>query len=497
MSTFRQPNVREMAKKVKVREMAEADRTHLLLRQPFIGAMVMRMDIIPVCDSRLTTAATDGSDIFLDCDFYLKLKPDERIFLLAHEVWHCVLLHFNRKFNRVHELWNIAADLEIQFILAHEDMKNPCPLPCKPGWEGYNAEEIYDRLPKRTTRSKAIDKHLDKDSDDCIGDPRKQPGISGPKLEEPGEEDGSGGDKPDDDKDNGSRGEQAGKDEAAAGTAPGKGSRGEQAAGEDGAEQGDAAAPAPQAGKGKGKEMPAAADQEQTAGGQDTVIDPDYSPYFAPDISERVRSRVVSVARQVERMHGKLPLGAEKILEDLLDPQLPWQELLAQFVTACYGGKRRWLPPSRRHVHQGLYLPSLRDQKLKAVVAVDTSGSTQNDLPQFFGELNSLLASFGDYELTVIQCDAKVQKVDTFSNNEPFDPNRKWEPKGFGGTDFRPVFKYIDKHQELAEAPVIFFTDGCGAAPVNAPPNPVLWLLCAGCTPPVRWGTVVKLASRG
>ena len=64
MSTFRQPNVREMAKKVKVREMAEADRTLLLLRQPFIGALVMRMDIIPVCDSRLTTAATDGSDIF-------------------------------------------------------------------------------------------------------------------------------------------------------------------------------------------------------------------------------------------------------------------------------------------------------------------------------------------------------------------------------------------------------------------------------------------------
>lgn len=474
MDAFRQPNAREMAKKAKVGKMAESDRAHLLLRQPFVGAMIMRMDIIPVCDSRLKTAATDGSDIFLDCDFYLGLKPDERIFLLAHEVWHCVLLHFNRRFNRVHELWNIAADLEIQFILAREDMKNPYPLPCKPGWEGYNAEEIYERLPKRSPRGNALDKHLDKDSDDCTGDPRKQPGSTSTM-----------------------QGQNRGDDEA---QAP---KDAEGAAGEEGAEQGGAAgnapAQAPQAGKGKGKGkgVSTAAAQEPSDGAQGTVIDPDYSPYFAPDISERIRGRVVSVARQVERMCGKLPLGVEKILEDLLDPQLPWQELLAQFVTTCYGGKRRWLPPSRRHVHQGLYLPSMRDQKLKAVVAVDTSGSTQGDLPQFFGELSSLLGSFGDYELTVIQCDAKIQKVEIFSSYEPFDPNRTWELRGFGGTDFRPVFKYIDKHQELAEAPVIFFTDGCGPAPANAPPNPVLWLLCAGCTPPATWGTVVKLASRG
>lgn len=479
MDVYRQPNAREMAKKVKVRKMAESDRAHLLLRQPFIGAMIMRMDIIPVCDSRLTTAATDGTDIFLDCEFYLRLKPEERVFLLAHEVWHCVLLHFNRRQNRVHEPWNIAADIEIQFILAHEDMKDPCPLPCKPGWERYNAEEIYDKLPKKAPRGNAIDKHLDKDSDDCTGDPRKIPGTASAKQAKDGEDDDAQAPKDAQDA--------AGEKGAAQGTAGEKGAA-------QGTGAGNAPAQAPKAGKGKGRY--AAADQEQPGDANGTVIDPDYSPYFVPDIGERIRSRVVSVARQVERMRGKLPLGAEKILEDLLDPQLPWQELLAQFVTSCYGGKRRWLPPSRRHVHQGLYLPSMRDQKLKAVVAVDTSGSTQGDLPQFFGELSSLLSSFGDYDLTVIQCDAKIQKVETFSSYEPFDPNRPWEPRGFGGTDFRPVFKYIAEHQELAEAPVIYFTDGCGLAPANAPPNPVLWLLTAGCTPPATWGTVVKLASR-
>ena len=73
--------------------------------------------------------------------------------------------------------------------------------------------------------------------------------------------------------------------------------------------------------------------------------------------------------------------------------------------------------------------------------------------------------------------------------------------RGFGQVDQR----LVDLHKQFNAVAYcemgghfdLRFTDGDGTAPVNAPPNPVLWLLCAGCTPPVRWGTVVKLASRG
>ena len=39
-----------------------------------------------------------------------------------------------------------------KFILAHEDMKNPLPRALQARLEGYNAEEIYDRLPKGLPR---------------------------------------------------------------------------------------------------------------------------------------------------------------------------------------------------------------------------------------------------------------------------------------------------------------------------------------------------------
>lgn len=138
-------------------------------------------------------------------------------------------------------------------------------------------------------------------------------------------------------------------------------------------------------------------------------------------------------------------------------------------------------------------LPSLRGEKLKAVVALDATGSTTDALPMFFGELSSLLASFGDYELALIQCDATVQAVEHFSNVEPVPADRQWKAKGFGGTDFRPVFKYLNEHPEQEHSELIFFTDGYGTAPANPPPYPVLWLLCGNGDPPASWGTTIRL----
>ena len=221
--------------------------------------------------------------------------------------------------------------------------------------------------------------------------------------------------------------------------------------------------------------------------------DPDYSPTIAPGAEERCRERLTSAVQQIERTKGKLPGSLADIVKAILKPEIGWKELLAQFVTSCYGGDRRWLPPARRHVWQGLYLQSQRSERLRAIVAVDTSGSTVGDWPKFFSELNALLDTFGSYELTVIQCDAEVGRVETFDDAVPIDPHREWEMTGGGGTDFRPVFRYIDEHPELDPNLLIYFTDGCGDYPDRAPAYPVMWLLTKGGTCHVEWGMQVKL----
>ncbi len=415
---IRDTNESEEARKKVCLEQLAQDRQQLLLRWPFVGGIIMRMELIPVRDDRLDTACTDGDNIFVDIDFYAKLTKDERQFVLAHEVWHSILLHFARRQDRDRELFNIATDLEIHFTLMDEKMHEPFVLPHDPKWRGLSAEEIYEKLP---------------DSQNKVA------------------------------QDNGKQGNFGGN-------------------GKNGFDkhiyQNDTCS------------IPETAVSEKGQPGNPFVIDKDYAPRVSNESIERSRSRTIASAQQMERTRGRLPAGIQALLEKLQKPSLPWQEMLKQFVTTCYGGKRRWLPPARRHVWQDLYLPSMRDEALKAVVAIDTSGSTQGDLPVFFAELVSLMKSFGKFTLDVIQCDANVQDVEHYSDANIPPHDKKWEVKGFGGTDFCPVFEYIQKKMKEQPDLLLFFTDGCGTAPRQRPAYPVMWVLTKDGTKPTDWGRV-------
>ncbi|MBQ7651711.1 MAG: hypothetical protein IJS15_12175 [Victivallales bacterium] len=442
---IRKPNEDEQRRKTICIEQLAQDRQYLLMYWPFIGSVLMRMELVPVRDDRLDTASTDGDNIFVDIDFFSKLSRDERIFVLAHEVWHTALLHFARKGDRDRLRFNIAADLEIHFMLQSEKMKEPFVLPHSSGWHGLSAEEIYEHLPENLEDLKQYSKD-DKEQD--------SPGKGSTKF-------GNGnsgfdrhiysGDKVPDDSDC-----------------------------DDGSQEADNAS-----GKSGSQDDSGSSGQRR-----ELVFDEDYSPRITAESVERSRARTIAAAQQMERMQGKLPANIAKLLDKLQKPSLPWQEMLKQFVTTCYGGKRRWLPPARRHVWQDLYLPSMREEKLKAIVALDTSGSTQQDLGVFFAELISLMKSFGKYDLDVIQCDARVQNVEHFSDGNPPLPDRKWRMHGGGGTDFRPVFTYIRK--EMHEKPdlLLFFTDGYGTAPDKQPDYPVMWLLTKDGKSPSGWGRV-------
>ena len=342
------------ARKATVSELLAQDRQKLLMKLPFTGSLVMRLDLVPVSDVRLETASTDGDRIFVDVDFYSKLDAAERLFVLAHEVWHCALLHFLRRGDRDPKRFNIAADLEIHFLLTDEGLEAPFVLPHDPRWKGLSAEEIYERLGK-PLRSSPFSGGRKNDS----GEGKESEHIKGAtSFDRHLERAGKAGYANDD------AGE-AGNDDRAGRANDGAADGGNDDRA-DGANEGDRQTVRP-------------SDRQTNEKGRD----PDYSPVIAPGVEERCRERLTSAAQQYERMKGKLPAGLKAIVQAILKPEISWKELLAQFVTSCYGGSRRWLPPARRHVWQGLYLQSQRSERLRAVVAIDTSGSTQGDRPKF------------------------------------------------------------------------------------------------------------------
>ncbi len=429
----------------------------------------MHLDFIPVT-SGCKTACTDGSRVFMNCFFYANLDLEERLFVLAHETWHCVLLHFARLQNRDQDRFNIAADLEIHFILQKEKMKEPFVLPHNPEWDGLSAEEIYEKLvPKKDRRgqpkkfkspgccskgfannSKSFDKHIYNGG----ADGREDKKISSKSASRNPEYDAGGEPGPDFDPENEHIGSES-----------------------DGRDK---------------KGISSTSVSNNTEHDAESGPDPDFAPKVNAQSVEKIRQIVIQTACSIERRQGSLLGNLQSIVDRLRKPELNWKELLKQYITSCFGGERNWLPPSRRYLGMGLYLPSRRDHKFNAVMAIDTSGSTTNDLPQFFGELAHLLKSFGKYELTVIQCDFTIQHVEKFSGDTPLPSHYQWESHGHGGTSFVPPFEYVKEHK-LHPDILIYLTDGYGDAPETAPRFPVLWVLTPDADKPANWGKQIRL----
>jgi len=113
------------------------------------------------------------------------------------------------------------------------------------------------------------------------------------------------------------------------------------------------------------------------------------------------------------------------------------------------------------------------------VIALDTSGSCQGaTVERFLRKTYDILKNTESYfkrvNIHIIQCDSKIQRDVKVMTDEEFDAYMQdVQLSGFGGTDFRPVFEYvdslIDRHEFQNLRGLIYFTDGKGTFPERAP----------------------------
>ena len=134
--------------KAKALALWENDRARLVFEQPFIGMLAMQLELQPVVDGALPTAATDGRTVFGNAHFLCRISEGERLFILAHEVWHCAALHQLRRQGRDPVRWNHAVDYEVNGLLAETGMTVPKGALYYSYWQGKSAEAIYEHLPE-------------------------------------------------------------------------------------------------------------------------------------------------------------------------------------------------------------------------------------------------------------------------------------------------------------------------------------------------------------
>jgi len=114
------------------------------------------------------------------------------------------------------------------------------------------------------------------------------------------------------------------------------------------------------------------------------------------------------------------------------------------------------------------------------VIAIDTSGSVSGKLVQNFVQktyniLKQQESFFNKVNIHIIQCDANIQEDVKITSQEEFDNYLKtMKLHGFGGTDFRPVFSYVEdliQKKEFTDLRgLLYFTDGCGVFPEHQTP---------------------------
>lgn len=126
-------------------------RAKLFLKDSFIACVAGQLDWI-VSEEETQTAATDGTHIYINEEFFEGLSLAEQLGVIAHEALHVILMHTVRV-RQITEVerhtWNIACDMCVNRELEHAKFVLPeGKVECPPKYMDKTTEEIYQDLLK-------------------------------------------------------------------------------------------------------------------------------------------------------------------------------------------------------------------------------------------------------------------------------------------------------------------------------------------------------------
>ena len=181
-----------------------------------------------------------------------------------------------------------------------------------------------------------------------------------------------------------------------------------------------------------------------------------------------------AILTQGGKRTGTVSQNLARMFKAVLNPPIPWQVILRDFLTETARTNYDWLRPHQRY-GEDIIAPSLHDRTLGQVcLAIDTSGSMSRKQVSVAREIAHAISETFHATLTVIACDATVRNAFELAAGEEITADGK-QLKGGGGTDFRPVFRWIAKHKPNCRC-CIYITDLHGPIGKNNPADcRVLW----------------------
>ena len=425
-----------------------AARTRLILEKPFLGALVMHLPLVAADPKWCQTTASDAKAFYYNADYIRSLNLSQTQFMLSHEALHCALGHFARRNHRDIHRWGVACDHAVNLLLMNEGLKPPPGALHKEIYRDLTAEEIYPLI-KYDTSEQTLDRHI------YDGDPGGDAGksIADPQAHEAKQSEHAESKPENQDQQGAGAGEQNTENEPEH--------------------------------QGKGK---ANAKEQQDEKAQSGEPEPaELSESEKEELEVQWKNRLATAAQQAKQA-GKLGDSFARIIDHLLQPQLPWRMLLARYMKTIARDDYSFQRPSRREGEA--IMPSLHSGEVDVIAVIDTSGSIgEEEMQEFLSEVDVIKAQMRA-RITLHACDHQL------ASNGPW-LFESWEPiqlpskmMGGGGTSFVPIFEWIST-QHLRPDLLVYFTDAEGEFPESEPDFPVLWLVKG--KGKVPWGQRVQL----
>ena len=463
------------------REILRLSRNTLLIHLRFLESALVRF--IPGDETITPEIATDGQFLYYNslhiCRSFRRAREiPVRDYL--HLTLHCVFRHLfvGRKINT--EIWDLACDIAVEYIINDLNIKSLyCERQEKQDWlirklkealPRLTAERIYRWLleqelpPQEVSRIRSYfyaDDHgiwykapeltkgeNDSDRKDDTNDANGKP--------EPGETEGTDSLNPE------STEEEDGKEQSASG--------------------GRASGETRDSGDG-GEGM---AGQENDRPGEKKAMSPQETEQMWKDISERIQVDLDTTSSSYGENAGDFTAALEEVNREKVDyaaflrrfavlgENLQVNDDEFDYIFYTYGLKLY----ERMPLIEPLEYKEVQRVR-EFVIALDTSESVAGELIQTFvtktwNILKQTENFFTTVNVHILQCGARVEADAKITSQDEFDAYmRRMVLRGFGGTDFRPVFDHVDtllrQHEFQNLKGLIYFTDGYGTFPPMPP----------------------------
>lgn len=196
------------------------------------------------------------------------------------------------------------------------------------------------------------------------------------------------------------------------------------------------------------------------------------------EMEEEKQKTANQQAAAIAKAQGSMPDSAKRILEELnADNAVDWRTELRKFIQTVVHTKYDWTKPNQKYTPLGMYIPKRHNKEIgRIVVAIDTSGSIDNKLlDSFLSEVSAILQDNPTATVKFLSCDAECHDGPELTADDTPINEKKLDLIGGGGTDFAPVFKFVEENFIEPPKCLIYFTDLYGDFPKDAPDYPVLW----------------------